>query len=470
MLMSEDAAPVWRRAPALVVAAAMFMEQLDGIILFTAMPSIARDFALRPSDVTIASTAYLVAAATFIPLGGWLAARLGGRRVFCAALVLFGLSSLGCALSPDLLWLAVFRLIQGFGGALMVPVGRVVVVRSATPAQLLRAIAYLTWPALVAPVVAPLLGGLITSAIGWRWIFALNIPIALVTLLVALRVIRSAPEARRALDIPGLVLSTVAVFALIAGLELLSSGGSWTAAIATCATAVVVAVAGVRHLLRSTAPLLDLGAYRIRTFRAANSSGVAYRLAVTSVPFLIPLLLQEGLGQDPVTAGFFVAAVFLGNVGIKPATTPLLRAFSFRTVLIVSTLAAVLFLTFFAMAGPATSLPLLWVALLLSGVFRSVGFTAYASLSYADVPKARLTAANTLSSTVQDLGTTVGVALGATVLRLAFPTAAGAPQLASYHVAFAAMAVIALVAVVGAFRLPRGAADAVRVRPVVSDP
>ncbi|MBO1740768.1 MFS transporter [Leifsonia sp. TF02-11] len=468
--MSDDAAAVWRRTPALVVAAAMFMEQLDGIVLFTAMPSIARDFALRPSDVTIASTAYLVAAATFIPLGGWLAARFGGRRVFCAALMLFGLASLGCALSPDLLWLASLRLMQGFGGALMVPIGRLVVVRSATPAQLLRAIAYLTWPALVAPVVAPLLGGMITSTIGWRWIFALNIPIALVTLLVALRVIRATPESRLVLDVPGLVLCTVAVFGLIAVLELLSSGASWAAPIATGAAAVAVAVAGVRHLLHTADPLLDLRAYSIRTFRAANSSGVAYRLAVTSVPFLMPLLLQEELGQGPVTAGFFVAAVFLGNVGIKPATTPLLRAFSFRSVLIVSTVAAVAFLAFFAATGPATSPPLLWVALLLSGVFRSIGFTAYASLAYADVPKTRLTAANTLSSTVQDLGTAVGVALGATVLRLAFPTTAGAPQLASYHIAFAVMAVIAVVAVVGAFRLPRGAADAVRVRPVVSDP
>lgn len=468
--MSGEASTLWRRAPALVVAAAMFMEQLDGIVLFTAMPSIARDFALRPSDVTIASTAYLVAAASFIPLGGWLASRLGGRRVFCAALLLFGLASLGCALSPNLLWLSVFRLVQGFGGALMVPVGRLVVVRSATPAQLLRAIAYLTWPALIAPVIAPLVGGLITSTIGWRWIFALNLPIALVTLLVALRVIHAPPEARRALDLRGLMLSTLAVFALIAALELLSSGASWAAAIATGGTAVVVAVAGVRHLLRSSDPLLDLGAYSIRGFRAANSSGVTYRLAVTSVPFLMPSLLQEALGQNPVTAGFFVAAMFLGNVGIKPATTPLLRAFSFRAVLIVSTVAAVLFLALFATAGPTTPLPVLWAALLLSGVFRSVGFTAYASLAYADVPTARLTAANTLSSTVQDLGTAVGVALGATVLRLAFPGADGSPQLASYHAAFAVMAAIAVVAVIGAFRLPRGAADAVRVRPAVSDP
>lgn len=467
--MSAEAPPSWSRATALVVAAAMFMEQLDGIILFTSMPSIARDFGLPVAEVTIASTSYLVAAATFIPLGGWLASRFGGRRVLCAALLVFAMASIGCAMSPGLLWLAGFRLVQGFAGALMVPTGRTIVVRSTSPHDLITAIAYLTWPALVAPVLAPLLGALITSTIGWRWIFLMNVPIALVTLLVALRVVHSAPEGRRELDRLGLLLSTLAVFGLIGGLELLSAGASWAAVIGSCSGAIVIALAAVRHLGRSTHPLLDLRAYGIRTFRVANSSGIAYRLAVTSVPFLMPLLLQDGLGRDPATAGVFVAAIFVGNVGIKPATTPLLRAVSFRSVLMGSTVAAVVFLIFFATVGDTTPLPLLWVALLLSGVFRSIGFTAYNSLAFAEIPKDRVATANTLSSTIQDLGVAVGVALGATILRVAQPSIGGGGDsgLGPYHLAFAVMAVIAVIAVAGAARLPRDAADAIRVRPTV---
>jgi EmrB/QacA subfamily drug resistance transporter len=466
--VTSAAAPHWSRASAIIVAATMFMEQMDSTVLFTAVPSISRDFGLASTSITVATTAYLVASATFIPLGGWLASRFGGRRVYLAAIVVFTLASVGCALSPNLVVLTVFRLVQGFGGSMMVPVGRLIVLRNTRPADLIRAIAYITWPALLAPVVAPLIGGALTASVGWRWIFIINVPIGIIAFLLAARMLAETEERRVAFDRLGLILCTVAVFALIFGTELLSTSGQLVAAVASLVTFVVIIVPAIRHLRTTDDPLFDLRAFRRPSYRVTNSGGLAYRAAVTSVPFLIPLLLQNALGFDPVRSGVFVAAIFLGNVGIKPLTTPILRAFRFRTVLVVSAAAAVAFLAAFALVGRDTPPVWLFVALLLSGVFRSIGFTAYNTIQFADVPTNELPSANTLSATLQELSVALGIAVASTALRvaeIAQPTASLVP----FEVAFGVMGAIALVAVVSAIRLPAGIGDAVRQRQAVGD-
>jgi len=439
------------------------MEQLDGNVLFTAMPSIAHDYDIPTTALTVATTAYLVASATFIPLGGWLASRFGARRVFCASVVVFALASLGCALSPGLIAMTAFRIAQGFGGALMIPVGRLVVLRGTTPRDLIRATAYITWPALAAPVLAPVIGGAVASTIGWRWIFLLNLPIGAAVLALGLWRIRDADTERTTLDRVGLALSTTAVFGLITGLQLAASGAG-IAATGVCLGAIVVTAVAIVHLLRTSSPLFDLRVFRIRTFRAANSGGFAYRLVVTAVPFLMPLLLQDGLGYAPAAAGGIVAAIFIGNIGIKPLTTPLLRAMPFRAVILVASIVAALFSVLFSFVDGTTPVPLLLVALLVSGAFRSIGFTAYATMQFADVERVELSSANTLSSTLQKLATAVGVALAAVIVHAVQLGLPSGTDTLPYRVAFLVMAAIALVPVASALMIPRGAADALRRR------
>ncbi len=461
--MSLPSAPSWSRASALVVAATLFMEQLDGTVLFTAIPSIGRDFHIAAANVAIATTAYLVASATFIPLGGWLASRLGGRRLFVAAIALFALASLGCALSPNIVVLTAFRLLQGFGGAMMVPVGRLVVLRKTDPANLIRAIAYITWPGLLAPVVAPLVGGLVTTTVGWRWIFIINVPLGVVAAVIALRVLTPTRDAPRPLDRLGLLLSTVAIFALIAAIELAPGTNAIATTLTLSAVFVATVIPALVHLDRVPDPLMNLRVYSVGTFRAANASGLAYRLAITSTPFLIPLFAQGELGYGPLESGVLVAAIFIGNVGIKPLTTPLLHRLGFKAVLLTSTIAGSGFLIAFAFVDRSTPTWLLAATLLLSGVFRSIGFTAYATIQFADMPSSLLESANTLSATVQQLSAALGIAIASTVLVVAQHAIHG-DGLLPYRLTFLVMALIAVIAIAGSVSLRRGAADHLRRR------
>ncbi len=451
--------PPWSRRLALLVATVMFMEHLDGTILVTAAPAIAADLGVSSAEVGIAITAYLVTVATFIPVGGWLARRHGPRRVFCGSIVVFTLASVLCAASGSLAVLVLGRVLQGLGGALMVPVGQLIVLRATDKRELLRAIAWITWPALLAPVLAPLAGGLLTEWAGWPWIFLVNVPVGVLALAAALRIVRDTGSEPCRLDRWGLLWCTVALFCLVTGMEL-ASGADRVLAGALLAVAAVSAAVAVRWLLRAEHPLLDLRVYRIATYRAANSGGFVYRLVISAVPFLLPLLFQDGFGRSPVEAGLLVTAVFLGNIGIKPTTTPLLRRFGFRAVLISSVVGGAACIAGFALLTERTPLPLVVALLLVSGALRSVGFTAYNSLQFADVGPARMSSANTLSATSAQLATGLGVAVGALVLQ---SSAALGPDLTAeglfpYRAAFGVLALLLLLPLAGAVRLSPAAA------------
>ncbi|NAZ83605.1 MFS transporter [Kineococcus sp. R8] len=438
------------------------MENLDATILATATASIGRGFGVPAAEVGIAITAYLVAVAAFIPLGAWLADRWGARPVFLAAVAVFTLSSVACALSPDLLSLTLARLAQGFAGSMMVPIGRLVVLAETRKSDLVRAIAYLTWPALVAPVVAPLVGGLLTQYAGWRWIFAVNVPIGLLLLVVAWRVVPAVGRRRRALDVPGLVLSAVAIATLVLGFDTVTDPRGAGRGLVLLLLAAASGAATWWWLRRAEHPLLDLTTLRVATFRVSNGSGSVYRAAVSSAPFLVPLLLQDGFGWSPVDAGLMLLWVFVGNLGVKPLTTPLMRRFPLVPIAVVS--AVVLAATFAASAALQPETPRVLVAgvLLLSGVARSVGFTAYNTLQFADVPGPSMSPANALAAVSAQLAVGLGVAVAALVVRAVqeFQPAAAAPT--GYRVALVVMAVLALLSTVGGLRLPRGAGDVVR--------
>lgn len=459
---TDVAAPVestWQPRLALLVAATFFMEFLDGTVLTTAIPSIASDFRVPAADINITMTAYLVTVAMGIPLSSWLAERMGARRVFCFAIAVFTIASLLCAVSQDLTMLTLSRVAQGAGGAMMVPVGTLVVLRGTPKSELLRATAYLVWPGLLAPVLAPMVGGALTTFLSWHWIFLINLPLGLAAFIAALRLVpRTAVGDKRRLDWLGLLLTTLGVGAVVVGLETLGGHAPGIVAAVVVGGGFLSLAGAVWWMTRAKVPLFNLGVFGTRTFRATSTGGFIYRLTISSVPFLLPLMFQDGFGWDPLKAGVMVAAVFVGNIGIKPATTPIIRRFGFKPVLVFASFASAVTFALCAFLTAETPEPLIFGLLLLSGAFRSIGFSAYASVQYADIVPDQLPSANAISATLVQLAAGAGIAVGALFLRL-FETAGflGEGNAVAYKGAFLAMAVLMLVSTVDSLMLHRNA-------------
>lgn len=465
--MTADATPDpgarFHRALALLVAGAFFMEILDGAVIAPAAPAIAGDLGVQPVDINVAITAYLLTVAVLIPISGWLADRFGARTVFTAAIAVFTVASAGCAAASTLPMLTGTRVLQGIGGALMVPVGRLVVLRGTAKRDLIHAIAYLTWPALIAPVIAPAVGGVLSEYASWRWIFLLNLPLGLAGLLLARRLVPDTRgEGPRPLDWRGFLLTAAGVAALLIGMESASLGTSdgWVVVVGLGGSAIVL-TAAIVSLLRARAPLLDLRILRIDSFRVAAFGGSVYRLVITAVPFLLALFFQAGFGWNSAQAGVVLIALFAGNVAIKPATTPLMRRFGIRAVMLTAVLSSAVVLVALAFLRADTPLALIVTVLVVSGVFRSVGFSAYNSVAFADVDASRMAPANTLLSTLQELGSGLGVAVGALLLRLGEPVAESVGLLdepaSPFRVALVLLAVLMVVPAIEAFALSRTA-------------
>lgn len=452
------------RGVALLVAAALFMENLDGTILATAAPRMAQSLGVRPLDLNLAIATYLLTVGVFIPASGWIADRFGARPVFACALGLFTLASALCAASDSLTELTVMRVLQGIGGAMTVPVGRLVVLRSSQRTDLIAAIAYLTWPALVAPIAAPALGGMFATYASWRWIFLINVPFGVVALIGALRIIPDLrPTTGRPLDWRGFALSGSGIASLLCSLELVTATTiRWAlpAGLAACGLSLIVAA--LRHVRRAPFPLLDLNVMRIATFRISNLGGSFFRVAIMAVPFLLPLMFQDEFGWSPVKAGVVVMAVFIGNLVIKPFTTMILRRYGFRTVLVMNGAAAAASVALCGALSASTPVAIVMLVLFFSGVFRSIGFTAYNTIAFVDVTPEDTADANTLASTVQQVSAGLGVAVGALALRFGggLGHLVGTPGRQPFPSAFAIVAAIALATVADAIRLPAAAGSA----------
>ncbi|MDH2444007.1 MFS transporter [Amnibacterium sp. CER49] len=455
------ARPRW--ALPLLVAAAFFMENLDGTILSTAAPAMGRDLGVPAVQVGAAITAYLLTVAVLIPLSGWLPTRFGARSVFVAAVVVFTVASAGCAAAPSLPVLLVLRVLQGAGGALMVPVGRLAVLAVTERRHVVSAIAWLTWPALAAPVVAPLLGGLLVTVASWRWIFLINLPFGVVVVIAALALVPAERgEDRGRLDVRGLLLTAGAIAAVtVLGSLLAGTDVDVPAALVAAGAGVVLAVAATVSLLRSSAPLFDLRILRVETFRVTHAGGSLFRLAVNGVPFLVPLLLQLGFGWSAVQAGATVLWLFVGNLAIKPVTTPVLARFGFKPVVLWSSAGVAASIALLAVVGPDVPVVLLVLLLVAGGAARSIGFTAYNTIAFADVERAELVHANTLSSTVQQLAAGLGVSVAAVALRLG-QAVPGAGDLLPYRIAFLVLALLTLGAVVEGALMSPSAGDRIR--------
>ncbi len=452
------------RPLAMLVAGTLFMQNLDGTIIATAAPSMARSFHVGSAQIGVCVTAYLVTVAALIPVSAWVADKWGARSAFLVAIAVFTGASFLCAISTNLVELSVMRVLQGGGGAMMVPIGRLVVLNSTDKQHIIRAIAYLTWPGLLAPVIAPAAGGLLTTYASWHWIFLINVPLGVTALLVALRMMPRLSRARPApLDWTGFVGTAIALGSLISVAALLGEPSvRWPAVTVLAGISASSGVLATRHLLRAKAPLVRLDALRVRTFRSAQRSGGLFRIGINAVPFLVPLLFEDRFGWSPARAGTVLLFLFVGNVAVKPLTTPLLRAFSFRTVMIAATSAAALSIGACALLRATTPLPVIAAILLVGGVFRSIGYTCYNTIAFADIEQPAMNQANTLASTIQQLTQALGIALAVISLKVAGPLVG---EHASYVFAFLVLAVVIALAAVGALRLPRSAGESLRNSP-----
>lgn len=466
-MQGNTQSPVNSKWLALLVAGAFFMENLDGTVITTAVPDIAQSFGVAPLALNIGVSAYLLTLGVFIPISGWAAQRFGARRVFAAALALFTLASVLCGMATSLSEFVWLRVLQGAGGAMMVPVGRLVVLNSTPKEKLIAVIATLTWPALVAPVIGPAVGGFITSYASWRWIFYLNLPLGVLALAAAWWLVPDQRAAeRRPFDFPGFVLSGSALLLLTWGAETASGAApDWNETLACLAAGGVLLAALGWHLKRAAHPLIDLSSMAIPTFSITIIGGSLFRMAVGAVPFLLPLMFQLGFGLDAFHAGLLVMAVFAGNLMMKTVTTPILRRYGFRRVLMVNGVANVLTLAACALLTPATPVWLIAAVLFVGGMTRSMQFTALNTIAFADVPQQRMAAANTLFSTAFQVAMGLGVALGASGVRLGHW---GAQQLGvsdwpaiDYRLAFVLVALVSLLGLMDALRLSPNAGEQV---------
>lgn len=411
--------PLDRSIP-LVVAAGLFMEQLDSTVIATALPAMAVDLGIPAVRLNLAITSYLVAMAVFIPASGWVADRFGARRVFVSAMGLFVLGSLVCGASTSLPVLILGRLAQGLGGAMMTPVGRLVMLRSVPKDRLISAMAWLTVPALLGPVLGPPLGGLLTTVTSWRWIFWINLPIGLAGMMLALRLL---PPIREEVVPPfdglGFVTSGIGLTAVVfafetAGRDVVPASVQFT----TFVLGAALMTAYVWHARRLERPLIDLGLLRLPTFRAAVLGGSIFRLGVGALPFLLPLQLQLGFGRSALESGLTTFVAAIGAIAMKMTARPIIARFGFRTTLVADALIAGVFMAAIGLVGAETPVWILMGLLLIGGFFRSLEFTAINTVAFSEVSEAEMSRATAFSAMMQQLSISAGVAFGALALHL----------------------------------------------------
>jgi len=409
------------RTTAVIIASAMFMEQLDSTVLATALPTMARYFDVTPSHMSVALTSYLLSLAVLIPASGHVADRFGARTVFSTAIVIFTVSSILCAQAPTLPLLVAARLLQGAGGAMMIPVGRLVLLRSVDRADLVSAMSWLLVPALIGPIVGPPVGGLIVTYLDWRWIFYINVPIGVLGIaLTSLFIPNTRSTTRQRFDVFGFVLSGVSLACLLFGFETASRGvGETSVAFALIGAGLVSGLAYVVYALRAKrTPILDLSLMRIRTFGVSVVAGSLSRITQGAQPFLLPLMMQLTFGMSAAESGLITFATACGSMMMKAAAMPILRRFGFRNTLFWN---GVVSSALYAVCAAFRSWWPHWalfVVLGICGFSMSLQFTAYNTVAYDDVPAERTASANSFYTTFQQLMLSFGICAGALALTI----------------------------------------------------
>ena len=450
------------RTLALIVATALFMEQLDGTVLATALPAMAQSFGVAPLSMNVALTAYLLSLAVFIPVSGKVADRFGARTVFCAAIAVFTVGSVLCGLSVNLTMLVASRVLQGLGGAMMVPIGRLVLLRSVSKAELVSAMTWLMVPAQVGPILGPPVGGFLVTTLSWHWIFYINVPIGVLGIALALRFVPDTREpGRTELDLVGVLLSGIALSCFMFGGETVSRGElSVPAGIAVGAAGMATAVLYARHARRHPQPVLDFRLMAIPTFALSVLGGGLSRIAAGAIPFLLPMMLQLGFGWSALASGLVTFASSAGSMLMRVGAKPVLRRWGFRNVMVWNGLVASVFLAGIAALRPDWPLPGIYALLLVGGFFQSLQFIAYNTIAYADIPQGRMSAATSFYTTFQQVNLTLGICVAAGALAgSVLVTGHATAQVSDYSVAFLVVACVSLLASPTCTRLALDAGD-----------
>ncbi|MGG7516352.1 DHA2 family efflux MFS transporter permease subunit [Allorhizobium undicola] len=441
----------------LILAVALFMENMDSTVIATALPAIADDLGVGPITLKLALTSYMVSLAIFIPVSGWMADKFGAKRIFRSAIVVFTIGSILCAISGSLWAFVGARFLQGIGGAMMTPVGRLVLLRTTRREELVSAMALLTIPGLVGPLAGPPVGGFITTYFTWHWIFLINVPISLIGLILSSIYL---PEIEKLdtppLDVTGLVLTGVSASGVVFGLSVISLPVLPPAVgIGATLIGIVCGVAYVFHARRHPAPLLDLRLFRKPAFRAAQTGGTLFRISTGAIPFLMPLMLQLGFGMTPFESGMTTFVGAIGAITTKFAARRMFAAAGFRTVLITAGLAGAATTYMNAFFTPQTPHAVIMGFLLMAGFFRSFFFTGTNALGYSNIDNQEASQATSIASVLQQVSLALGVACAAFVLEVSTALTGGTLGLPQFHLGFAVVATLSLASVVPYILLPK---------------
>ncbi len=439
------------------------MEKMDETIIVTALPSIARDLGEDPIALKLALTSYFVSLACFIPVSGWMADKFGARNIFRAAIGVFMSGSVLCGFSNSLGHFVAARFLQGMGGAMMMPVGRLIISRSVSKSEWVQALSYLTIPALMGPVIGPPLGGLITTFLNWRWIFFINVPVSLFGIALATRYFKhlDKQDAVPPLDCIGALLLAPGLSALMFGVA--TAGRhlvSLQLSLAIFGIGAALMWGYLKHAKRTVHPLLDFSLLRVQTFRVSVLGGFLFRVGLGALPFLLPLLLQLGFGMNPLHSGLLTCAGAAGAWLVKFVAPNILRRFGFRRVLTVNITLVSLSIAAIAGFTVHTSYAAMLAVLLAGGCFRSLQFTSLNALAYADIRSGRIGAATSLENVARELAFGTGITAGAFILQISsFIQGHRALVVQDFWPAFSAVGLITLASIGYSLRLPKDAGD-----------
>ena len=402
----------------LVIATALFMENMDSSIIATSLPAMAKDLGTSPVALKLAFTTYLLSLTVFLPISSWISDKYGAKRIFRYAIVVFTLASLGCAAAPNLFWLVAARALQGLGGAMMAPVGRIILLRSVPKADLINAMAWLTFPALVGPLVGPPIGGFITTYFSWHWIFWMHLPIGILGLVLTTWLMpEQLPQPVAALDLKGFLLSGLGLSLTVFGFTILGRGlFNWPETMAVVCVGLLLVWAYVRHANAAPHPILDLRLLKYDTLRVSLEGGFFYRMAAGAVPFLLPLMLQLAFNATPFQSGLITCATAAGAMSMKFLTARMLRTYGFRQLFLVNGVISCGFIAACALFTQTTPAAIIAAVLLLGGLSRSLQFTSLNSIAYADIANADIARANAVYTVNQQLSLAMGVAFAALML------------------------------------------------------
>ncbi|MBX3529099.1 MAG: MFS transporter [Rhizobiaceae bacterium] len=451
------------RALPIVLAVALFMENMDSTVIATSLPQIAADIGTSPVALKLALTAYLVSLAIFIPISGWMADRYGAKRVFRTAIAVFVAGSVCCAVSSSLGAFVVSRFLQGMGGAMMTPIARLVLVRVTPKAALVTTMAWLTMPGLIGPLLGPPVGGFITTYFSWHWIFILNVPIGIAGIIAAGRVLPEIPgEGRKRLDLTGFFLAGVAAAGVVFGLSVISLP-ALPPAVGIATTVLGLAAAGlyIRHALRSTEPLLDVRLFRSKIFRTAITGSIFFRIGAGAVPFLLPLMFQLAFGLSAFESGMLTFASALGALSMKFLAAGILRRAGFRTITAVTSAAGGVLIMANSLFTAATPYVVVFLVLLLSGFLRSLFFTSANTLVFADVEDKQAAQATAIGASIQQISVALGVAFAGGLLEVIAAFTGRETDHFAFVVAFLVVGFVASLSAILFVRLPHDAGSAI---------